>query len=58
MNKNRNSPDKKSERPSKKHKEVKSDKRYPNPDDQNEETGPPIKEMPEKDTQNQEKTSD
>ena len=56
--KNRSSPDKKSGNPSDKHKDDKSDKRYPNPDDQNEETGPPIKEMQDKDTQNQEKTSD
>lgn len=46
--KKKSNPDKLSERPSKKHKDEHSDKRQPNPDDQNEETGPPIKEMPTK----------
>ena len=46
--KKKSNPDKLSERPSKKHKNEHSDKRQPNPDDQNEETGPPIKEMPTK----------
>lgn len=40
--------DKLSERPSKKNKDKESDKRQPYPDDQNEETGPPVKEMPTK----------
>lgn len=47
MRKKKNtSPDKHSERPSKKHKGVKPEKSYPNPDDPYEESGPPIKEMP------------
>lgn len=37
---------KQAERPTKKHQEKDSDKRYPNPDDPYEKTGPPIKEMP------------
>ena len=41
-----------STKPSKKHKEEDSDKRNPDPDDYNEEKGPPIKEMPEKDDEN------
>ncbi len=47
MEKKKNyNPDKQSEKLSKKHKEEKKEKRYPNPKDPNEETGPPIKEMP------------
>lgn len=56
--KKKSSPNKKSGSPSDKHKDDKFDKRYPNPDDQNEEKGPPIKEMPDKDSRNQEKNSD
>lgn len=44
--KKNNSPNKHSEGPLKKHKGVKPEKKYPNPDDPNEEIGPPIKEMP------------
>ena len=46
--KKKSNPDKRSEGVSKKNKEENQDKRKPNPDDQNEETGPPIKEMPTK----------
>lgn len=43
--KKKSSPAKHSEISSK-HKKVNPDKTYPNPDDPNEEIGPPIKEMP------------
>ena len=46
--KKKSNPDKLSEKPSKKHKDGQQEKRHPNPHDQNEETGPPIKEMPTK----------
>ena len=47
MNKKKNSSlDQHSENPSKKHEADDPDKRYPSPDDPNEEMGPPIKEMP------------
>ena len=36
------------DKPSKKNSDKDQDKRYPNPDDPNEQTGPPIKEMPTK----------
>lgn len=56
--KKKSNPYKLSERPSKKHKGEKSDKRYPNPEDYNEEKGPPIKEMPVTDSAHQEEIPD
>lgn len=44
--KKKNSSDKHSKGPGKKHIDENPDKRNPNPDDPYEETGPPIKEMP------------
>lgn len=43
---------------SKKHTEKDSDKRYPKPEDYNEEKGPPIKEMPVKDNRDREENQD
>lgn len=44
--KKNSSPGKHFEVPYKKYEDDDPDKRYPNPDDPNEEMGPPIKEMP------------
>lgn len=54
----RNNPDWLSGRPSKKQKDEDADKRLPDPDDPNEEKGPPVKEMPIKNKPNNEEDLD
>ena len=50
--------DKSSQNPEEKKKDDKPDKYQPHPDDQNEQTGPPIKEMPIKDNPHKEEMLD
>lgn len=56
--KEKNNSDKPSNKPSKKHKDQNPDKKQPHPDDPNEQTGPPVKEMPKKSSPHQEEILD